>query len=181
MSDSVPQEKGSRVDENSLLSGPLNSHSKFMLRLRNRLFHWWFLLRRPMTLGVRAIVHDAGAGTVLLVRHTYVPGWNLPGGGVDTGETLLTALERELAEEANIVALEAPRLVSVHLNLTASRRDHVAVFAISEFRQTDLKIPDREIAEAGFFHHDDLPADISPGARNRIREFVGGLPPDSYW
>ena len=55
--------------------------------LRARLFHLFFLIRRPVTLGVRAVIHDRAAGTVLLIRHTYVPGWQLPGGGVEIGET----------------------------------------------------------------------------------------------
>ena len=53
--------------------------------LRIKLFHGWFLLRRPMTLGVRGIVHDAEKGTVFLIRHTYIAGWQLPGGGVEVG------------------------------------------------------------------------------------------------
>jgi hypothetical protein len=61
------------------------------------LFHTWFLLRRPMTLGARGIVFDRAANSVFLIEHTYVPGWQLPGGGVETGETIGLALERELA------------------------------------------------------------------------------------
>lgn len=152
-----------------------------MLAVRNRIFHIWFMLRRPMTLGVRAVVHDAENDSVLLVRHTYVPGWNFPGGGVDTGETMQDALLRELEEEANIVAREAPRLVSVHFNRAVSRRDHVAVFVIGDYQQTAPKLPDDEIAEVRFFPIDDLPTDISPGARRRIAEIFHGAETGHFW
>ena len=55
--------------------------------LRAKLFHALFLVRRPMTLGVRALIYDRHNDSVFLIRHTYVPGWQLPGGGVEVGET----------------------------------------------------------------------------------------------
>src|SRR5215218_8967470 len=67
-----------------------------------RFLHVYWRFARGLTLGVRAIVVD-GQGRVFLVRHSYVAGWHLPGGGVEAGETLMTALARELAEEGNIV------------------------------------------------------------------------------
>ena len=79
---------------------------RLMARVFVRLAHFSFLLMRPMTLGVRAVVIDA-EGRALLVKHTYVAGWHLPGGGVEVGETCEAALTRELAEEANVV-LEGP-------------------------------------------------------------------------
>ncbi len=51
-------------------------------------------LTRPLTLGVRCIV-ARDDGHVLLVRHTYLPGWYLPGGGVERGESLEAAIARE--------------------------------------------------------------------------------------
>ena len=95
--------------------------------LRSRLFHAWFLLSRPMTLGVRAIATDAER-RVLLVKHTYVAGWHLPGGGVESGETVLEALAKELREEANAEFGAAPLLQSVHFNNKVTRRDHVVVY-----------------------------------------------------
>ena len=46
-----------------------------------KVFHLYWRFARGMTLGVRAVVID-DAGRVFLVRHTYVAGWHLPGGGV---------------------------------------------------------------------------------------------------
>ncbi|MCO5063771.1 MAG: NUDIX domain-containing protein [Rhizobiaceae bacterium] len=150
-------------------------------RLRARLFHTYFLLRRPMTLGVRGLVLDRDAGSVFLIRHTYVPGWQLPGGGVERQETFQQSLERELAEEGNIELTAPPVLASLHFNRQSSPRDHIAVFLVEAFRQTGPKRPDKEIAEAGFFPLDALPADTTPATRRRLGEIVGGHPASPFW
>ena len=54
-------------------------------------------------MGVRAEAVDA-RGRVLMVRHTYLKGWWLPGGGVDRGETTHVVVVRELREEAGLIA-----------------------------------------------------------------------------
>lgn len=149
--------------------------------LRAKLFHYYFLLRRPMTFGVRGLVHDRESNTVFLIRHTYVPGWQLPGGGVERGETALTALKREFEEEGNIVLDGLPELRSMHLNLVGSARDHVAFYLITSFRQTAPKLPDHEIAESGFFPIDALPEMTTPATRRRIDEVFGGAEVSEYW
>lgn len=150
-------------------------------RLRVRLFHMFFMLRRPMTLGVRGLVHDRQAGTIFLIRHTYLPGWQLPGGGVETGETMQQALARELSEEGNIEISGAPVLKSMHYNRQASRRDHVALYLIEQFGQQAPKLPDREIAEAGFFPLNALPEMTTSATRRRISEVFEGVTPSPYW
>lgn len=149
--------------------------------LKIRIFHCYFLLRRPMTLGVRGMVYDRAARTVLLVRHTYLPGWQFPGGGVEVGEVMGESLARELREEANIEIEGTPALRSMHLNRQASRRDHVAFYVVETYRQTGPRQPDREIAEAGFFRLDALPPDTTPATRRRIAEVIEGVPPSPLW
>ncbi len=142
-------------------------------RLRGRLFHFYFRMKRPMTFGVRGLVYDADQTSVFLIRHTYVPGWQLPGGGVEVGETAIEALQRELFEEGNIEIAGSPLLKSIHFNRQASRRDHVALYLVESYRQTAPKLPDREIAEGGFFPLDRLP-DMTTSAAGR------GLAP-GFW
>ncbi len=149
-------------------------------RLVLRLFHLSFLVLRPMTLGVRAIVIDA-RDCVLLVRHTYIAGWHLPGGGVERGETLLASLARELAEEGNIAIEEEPRLLGIFFNDSVSPRDHVAVYVVRRFRQTAPRGPDREIAEARFFGRDALPEGVTRATRARLAEALDGAAIARTW
>ncbi|MFZ5391801.1 MAG: NUDIX domain-containing protein [Patescibacteria group bacterium] len=60
----------------------------------------YWLIFRPVTFGVRIILINDGK--ILLVRHTYLPDWMLPGGAVEYQEDFSTAIKRELREELNI-------------------------------------------------------------------------------
>ena len=149
-------------------------------RLISKALHTYWRFSRGMTLGVRAVVLD-GQNRVFLIRHTYVPGWHLPGGGVETGETALEALERELREEACIAMDEPPALVGVFFNQNISRRDHVLVYVIRRFTVLVVKQPDREIAEAGFFSLDGLPDATTAATRTRLAEILEGQPLSANW
>ena len=149
-------------------------------RLLTRLLHIYFRFARGMTFGVRAVVLN-DRGEVFLIRHTYVPGWHFPGGGVEVGETAELSLERELSEEAGIVPTERPALHGLFFNRRISRRDHVAVYVLRRFRVERVKQPDREIAEAGFFPLDCLPEGTTPATRRRLDEIIYGRPPATEW
>lgn len=149
-------------------------------RLRTRIAHWLFVLSRPMTLGVRGVVFDAER-RVLLVRHGYVAGWHFPGGGVEAGETCAEALQRELGEEACVELSGAPRLHGIYFNGHVSRRDHVAVYLVENFRVTGERAPDGEIAEARFFALDNLPDGATRGTRARLAEIFEGAPVTERW
>lgn len=150
--------------------------------LLRRLFHLGALAARGMTLGVRGAAID-DQGRVCLVRHTYVAGWHLPGGGVEPGETAEGAMLREFREEAEIVASpEAPlRLVGFYRNGAGAGRDHVALYLAPAFSVLREKAPDREIAACGFFPLDALPEGTTAATRARLREIREGLSPAANW
>ena len=145
-----------------------------------RCLHLVWRFTRALTVGVRAVVID-GQGRVFLVRHSYVAGWHLPGGGVEPGETLMSALTRELAEEGNITLAEPPVLHGMFFNARVSRRDHVAVFVVRAFHQDSPPQPNHEIIAHGFFHPDALPEDTTQGTRRRIAEVFDGVPISERW
>ena len=142
--------------------------------------HFYWRFSRGATLGARAMVID-GTGRIFLIKHSYVDGWHMPGGGVETGETLLMALARELAEEGNIQLTAPPRLHGVFFNKRISRRDHVALYIVREFRQDAPPQPNHEIIAHGFFAPDALPDDTSRATRARIAEVFGGAAVSELW
>lgn len=145
-----------------------------------RLFHLYWRFARGMTLGVRGLVLDAD-NRVFLVKHSYVSGWHLPGGGVEVGETFRDALARELMEEGNFELSGEPRLHGLFFNRHVSRSDHVAVYVVRQFRQQSLPEPNREIVASGFFATESLPSDTTAGTRMRIAEVIGDAPLSATW
>jgi 8-oxo-dGTP pyrophosphatase MutT (NUDIX family) len=133
-----------------------------------------------MTLGVRAVVLDAD-NKVFLVRHSYVTGWYLPGGGVDRDETMEQAMRRELKEEGDIDVTGEAVLHGIFLNRHVSPRDHVAVYVVRQFKLDRLPAPNREIVECGFFDSAALPDGTTPGTRLRLAEVLDGKPVIATW
>ena len=156
-----------------------NVRRRFEPALR-RLLHLYWRFARGMTLGVRGVVLD-GDNRIFLVKHTYVAGWYLPGGGVEVGETFRDALARELMEEGRIELLGEPKLHGIFFNSYASRRDHVAVYVVKHFRQDRLPEPNREIIDCGFFESSALPQDTTEGTRLRIAEVLENREPIATW
>ena len=168
------------MSEKDRIPAALQSLRRALEPALRRLLHLYWRFARAMTLGVRAVVLDDD-DRVFLVRHSYVAGWHLPGGGVEVGETFGDALRRELAEEGRIELAGDPALHGIFLNSHVSRRDHVAVYLVRQFTQDRLPEPNREIVACGFFDASALPAETTGGTRLRIAEVLQGKAPIATW
>ena len=152
----------------------------FFGKLFSRALHSYFLMRRGLTLGVRAIVRSED-GKFLLVRHTYTPGWHFPGGGVEKGETAIVALENELRQETGLRLEGTPAFHGVFHNNGVSQRDHVLVYVCNVNGSVASKPTSVEIAEIRYFDFDDLPEGTELGTIRRMREVIEGTEPCSEW
>ena len=137
-------------------------------------------MQRGMTLGAQGAVIDR-EGRVLLVRHGYRPGWWFPGGGVEWGETIQTALARELDEEVGVTLTGEPKLHGIFSNNASFSGDHIAVFVVRQFERRGDYFKRGEIAEAAMFSRADLPRQIDPGTRARIAEIFDDTPLRPHW
>lgn len=138
-----------------------------------RRFFWRII--KPTTVGVKILCLNNEK--VLLIKTSYSPGWQLPGGGVRKGETALEAAARELEEECNITQANL-RLEGIYSNFFEGKNDHIVLFS-TELSKLYFK-KSHEILECRFFELDGLP-EISPGNKRRIEEYINGKFHSGKW
>lgn len=149
-------------------------------RLLGRVARMVWRITRPRTVGVRAILLDP-AGRVALVRHTYIDGWYLPGGGVKKGESVADALHRELAEEVAVTGATVECVLGVYHNRREGKDDHVIVYVARAAGDALRGADTLEVAEVGWFAPDALPEGTTPATRRRIAEFRDGAVGGGNW
>ncbi len=117
----------------------------------------------PFRVAVSALIFDGGR--ILLALRRDIDWWNLPGGGMEQGETVEEAVLREVREETGLqVAVE--RLVGVYSK--PQKQEVVLTFRcrIEGGEPTATE----ESRECRFFVPSTLPRNILPKHRQRIED-----------
>ena len=137
-------------------------------------------LKRRMTLGTRVMMVDGDK--VFLIRHTYVPGWQFPGGGVEPGETIEASAAREVLEESGYRIVGEMTLFGLYHNASpVTDRDHVAFYVAHKHEKVFELRPNREISEFGWFDRRRLPEKVTPATSQRIDEYFDNAPRRDIW
>jgi 8-oxo-dGTP diphosphatase len=143
---------------------------------------WWRLLkevgrhvlRRPVV-GV-ALAARVADGRWLLIRRRDSGAWALPGGTLEWGETLRAAAEREVMEEAGARVIDWGEVVGVYSLPERDPRFHAVTVVV----EATLAMPERaplnpaEIIEVGLFAESELPAPLSHGMNDMLKDAVSG-------
>lgn len=75
---------------------------------------------------------------------------------------MLTALKRELSEEAGLEC-ESAKVLDVYHNSSISKRDHVVIYLVENWQEEPgHERPKLEIAEMAWFRLDALPGGLTP-------------------
>lgn len=146
--------------------GPAGWRAAHQLRLL------WWRLRRPVNLAVGGLITNPH-GEVLLVRHSYLPDWLLPGGGVEWGESAERALHREITEECG---LQISHLVlrDVSFRVFKGASNHVLIYSAQGEGQP--RADGREIVAAGWFPPNALPEGMNEGSARLIARYGANAP-----
>ncbi len=121
---------------------------------------------------VDVVIHVDG-GIVLIRRRNPPPGWALPGGFVDIGETVEAAAIREAREETALsVCLE--RLLGVYSDPGRDPRGHTVsvVYVASAVGEPHAR---DDAAEVAVFEPEQLPSEMAFDHRRILEDYLASL------
>jgi ADP-ribose pyrophosphatase YjhB (NUDIX family) len=126
-----------------------------------------------LRLGCCAVIFDAPRKKALLTRRADNGRWCLPGGHVESGETVIEACEREVLEETGL-AIKVTRLIGVYSNADLlaiypdGQKVQVVVLSFEAEVQGGTPRLSPETTDFGYFSPTEMD-DLSMHGRHRER------------
>lgn len=103
-------------------------------------------------------------GEYLLARRRDIGWWNLPGGGLEDGETVEEGVARETLEEVGL-PIRITRLVGVY---SKPQKSEVVLTFLCKPADDTQPTTSEEVSEVGWFRPDALPENTLPKHRQRV-------------
>ena len=124
---------------------------------------------------VDAVIYDPSRGVVLVRRKNPPPGWALPGGFVDYGESVERAAIREAREETGLEVV-LMQLLGVYSDPSRDERMHTISTVFTAWPRNPGEIAGGDdAAEARFFPLDALPEEIAFDHRKILHDFASRI------
>lgn len=112
-------------------------------------------------------------GSVLLVKPTYKPGWEIPGGVVELNESPKQCCKREVHEELGLTRKIGNLLVVDYNSDTENKTESLMfIFNGGVLTSSDIQsiqLHREELSEFRFFSSANLPKELTPALRNRVK------------
>jgi 8-oxo-dGTP diphosphatase len=136
------------------------------------------LLRRPV-IGIAALARTPD-GRYVLIRRADTGKWALPGGTLEWGETLRSAIERELHEEVGTRLVSLGEVIGVYSKSERDPRFHAVTILVDATVAPPTQPPDNpfEILEVRMFAESELPTELSHGMTEMLDNARSGR---AFW
>ena len=125
-------------------------------------------MRATFTMGGFAVIQDA-EGRILFAHRTDEDRWNIPGGGVEKGESPWEAAVREAKEESGL-DVKIVKLLGIY---NKPERNDIVFLFLCEKTGGELTLND-EASDFKYFRKDELPPNMSPRERESLMDFFAG-------
>lgn len=110
-----------------------------------------YLFSTKFLVGIKAVV--IRKGEILLLKNTYQYYWSLPGGYLNSGESLKKSIEREIKEEIGI-NVKMERIIKIE---TRAKKPLVDIVVLCKYISGKIIVDNQEVEEAAFFKINELP------------------------
>ena len=124
--------------------------------------------------GIAAVARTPD-GRFVLIRRSDTGDWGIPGGTLEWGETLRTAIERELREELGTTLVSLGEVLGIYSNPERDPRFHAVTIVVEATVAPPTLSPDNplEILEVRSFSESELPSSLSHGMTEMLNGAKG--------
>ena len=132
------------------------------------------IFRHPIT--GTSIIPILPDGRIVLIRRRDNGLWGLPGGMVDWGENIPTAVRRELAEETGLEVAQIRRLVGIYSAPDRDPRIHSICVVVEADVQGTMQVRDTlEVSDVQAFSPDSIPeGPLAHDHRQQLQDYFRG-------